>query len=513
VLSFTDPAFRRAGALALRPAWAGRTPLWALPAIPIAALVAALLPHTLGFGLAILAIGGLLALRNPAWGVYALVLSVPAQREILIAGRGTATQATMAGLVFLWWAWTAARGRPIRLPGFAVALAAYIVVMVLSLAVATSLSAGLAEIARWSVALLAFLIVVNVIRTRAEILGLLVCFVAGAAAEGALGVWQVITRQVPPSFFVGQGGDPEDLAPRAFGTIGAPNSYAGYLNLTLALAIALSLWLAGRSLRRAWAARGTGAAGPLFGLLFAGAVAALTAVTLAGLVLSFSRGGLIGLAFGLVAMAVALGRRAAPTLIAGVVGVVALAGLMVAGALPTALSERISSTIEQLQIYDVRGVAATPSTFNQIERLAHWQTAGNMYLSDPWLGVGIGNFNVTFYQFSIPGWPISRGHAHNYFLHALAETGLAGLLAYLVVLGTALAAGVRALRAARRARAGFETTLIIGAIGVLFTIIGHSVFEDLHVLNMSIHWVAVIALFYLVPPLLAPRAARGGLSA
>jgi hypothetical protein len=32
-------------------------------------------------------------------------------------------------------------------------------------------------------------------------------------------------------------------------------------------------------------------------------------------------------------------------------------------------------------------------------------------------------------------------------------------------------------------------------------------------LNMSIHWVAVIALFYLVPPLLTSRTAPGGRAA
>ena len=155
-------------------------------------------------------------------------------------------------------------------------------------------------------------------------------------------------------------------------------------------------WLVGLSLRQLWAARGTGAAGPVFALVFAGAVAALTVVSLAGLVLSFSRGGLIGLAFGLLAMAVALGRRAAPALIAGLVGVVALAGLLIAGALPTAFSERISSTIEQLQIFDVRGMTPTPSTFNQIERLAHWQAAGNMYLSTPGSASASATYNVTF---------------------------------------------------------------------------------------------------------------------
>src|SRR5262249_42598600 len=152
-----------------------------------------------------------------------------------IAGRFTATQVVMVGLLFAWWAWLAVGQRPIRVPGFAIALAAYLLVMVVSLTVATSLSDGLAEIARWPVVLLSYLIIVNTVRTRAEIIGLVICLFVGAAGEALLGLRQVITGQVPASFYVGQGSaDPDALAARAFGTIGAPNSYAGFLNLTLA---------------------------------------------------------------------------------------------------------------------------------------------------------------------------------------------------------------------------------------------------------------------------------------
>jgi hypothetical protein len=35
---------------------------------------------------------------------------------------------------------------------------------------------------------------------------------------------------------------------------------------------------------------------------------------------------------------------------------------------------------------------------------------------------------------------------------------------------------------------------------------GHSVFENLHVLNFGIHWAAVIALFYLAPRVVLPDA-------
>jgi hypothetical protein len=81
------------------------------------------------------------------------------------------------------------------------------------------------------------------------------------------------------------------------------------------------------------------------------------------------------------------------------------------------------------------------------------------------------------------------------------------------VLGVTLATGARAIGRLWTARRGFETALLIGAIGVVGTIMGHSVFENLHVLNFGIHWAAVIALFYLAPRIVLPgasAAARAG---
>ena len=489
-----------------------RMPWWYALLVAGAVGVAVFLPPQVGLGLAVLIVGGVLVLRRPAWGVYALVLSVPVQQEITLGGRATLTQATMVGLLGAWWAWTAVSSRRLIIPPFAVALGVYLTVMVASLTVAGDVRTGLAELARWTVVLLTFIIIANTIRTRREIIGLVVCFFAGATAEALLGLWQVATRQVPPSFFTGQGGDPEDLVPRGFGTIGMPNSYAGYLNLTVALGIALSVYLLIRAVREL-RARGSGVErdrrARLARLALALGVGALTAVILGGLIASQSRGGYIGLVFGVVAMALVMGPYRGRTLLALGLGAVLLVGLTVTGVLPAGLRARLESIPGQLQIYDVREVMITPENFSQVERLAHWQAAGNMFLSDPWLGIGIGNFNVAWPRFSIQGWPVSRGHAHNYYLHALAETGVAGLLAYLVVLGVALATGARAIRRLWAAGRGFETALLIGAMGVVGTIMGHSVFENLHVLNFGIHWAAVIALFYVAPRVVLPARAGG----
>jgi O-antigen ligase len=112
--------------------------------------------------------------------------------------------------------------------------------------------------------------------------------------------------------------------------------------------------------------------------------------------------------------------------------------------------------------------------------------------------VGIGNFNVLFNTFGVQGWPYSRGHAHNYYLHLLAETGIVGLTFYAVVLVTITVVAIKALRRVRAAGDIYGEAVVIGALGIFVTFTVHNIFENLHALNMGIHWGAALALFTLV---------------
>jgi O-antigen ligase len=50
----------------------------------------------------------------------------------------------------------------------------------------------------------------------------------------------------------------------------------------------------------------------------------------------------------------------------------------------------------------------------------------------PALGVGFGNYEAAYPQYRLMSWPFALGHAHNYYLNLLSETGVAGLAAYLL---------------------------------------------------------------------------------
>ena len=113
-----------------------------------------------------------------------------------------------------------------------------------------------------------------------------------------------------------------------------------------------------------------------------------------------------------------------------------------------------------------------------------------MWQEHQWLGVGVGNFNERFEEFAVhPNFDQSQGHAHNYYLHLMAESGLAGLLAYIVVLIAAMNLGWRAYKSTD----GLTRAIGIGAIGVTVVLAAHNMFEKLHVLNISVQILVVWA--------------------
>jgi O-antigen ligase len=477
--------------------WRELWPWGWLAALAVAGVISVAPPLIAGAALGGLVVAFLI-LRNPVWGAYGLVLSVPVQKAVSIdAGpvEITVTQVLFVFVLGVWWAWLALRqDRRLVVTPVAGALILFLVATLPSLWVTTSMPESLAEISRWVVTILAYVIMVNSVQTRREMNGLIVAMLVAGMSEALLGIVQAYSGFGPESFNVG------GLLTRAYGTIGAPNSFAGYINLSLPLAISLALYQVGRWRK----ARGLV---PLLerpsfvswenlrvpvGMLLVALVLFWTLMT------TLSRGAWVGLAVGVLAMVLALGKRAAAAISTLFATSVALAGLGLVGALPPTVSERFGLLVSQIAVFDPRGITPTPENYAIVERMVHWQVAGNMFLSSPWVGVGIGNFSVLFNTFGVQGWPYSRGHAHNYYLHTLAETGVVGFTFYMLMLVTAVVVGVRALRRVRAAGDGYGEAVVIGALGILVTFIVHNVFENLHALNMGIHWGAALALFTLV---------------
>jgi O-antigen ligase len=460
----------------------------------------AVVPLPVAAGLTLALVTLVLALVDPLWALCAAILSVPVQELVQLPGGLSLTQACLllaAGALIVHV--LAHPERPLRIDPIGIALAGFVWCLGLSAALTPySRAEALRETLRWTTVLLIYLLAVRALdpvattgRDRWRLGVVLVCLLAAPAANALYGIGQYLTGDGPPSFVIDAAG-----RVRAYGTIGQPNSFAGYVNqawpLVLAPIVAGLIWLR----RRCWGR----------GMVVLAGTGATAAILLFALLVSFSRGGWLGAVGGTVVVGFLimqrlagiwrrLGRRLMLAGMAGVGLVIVLGGV---GLLPDALARRVGSIAASVRLFDVRGVQINPDNFAVVERMAHLQAAWNMFGRYPLTGVGPGNYSVAFEytpraderSFTARPWYESRGHAHNYYLHIAAETGAVGGLAYVSLL---LVVGRQAWRALA-VRDLFVWSIVVGAAGVVASVVVHNLFENLHVLNMGIQLATVWAL-------------------
>lgn len=488
--------------LRARPRDAGWWPAYgrfALPALLILVITVIIvtLPAPISAGILIAPVGALLLLSYPILIPIALIASVPAQdaipipESIPVTATRAAVVASVATLPFL----LLRRREPLRWSWFLPAALLLMVVMVLSLWNADALLPGYAELYRWFVALATFWFVLQFVRTERHIVVLLGLSGLLVLAEGGIGVVQTLIGAGPSSFQIGGG------LSRAFGTFGMPNSFAAYMEVATLPLIPIVVW-AGQRVVQEWRtyrlARLQGYVASsierraLIGnLSFFMLIASSVAVGLGSIALSFSRGGWLGTIAAIGVMVVLLGRRAVFLSTLYALTLAFLFMVTAPGTVVGEVQERFEQLVDQAQIGDIRRVTVTDDNFAVVERMSHWQTAIAMWDEHPWIGVGVGNYNERFGDFAVhPEFDVSQGHAHNYYLHVLAETGLFGLLAYLTFLGAALVIGWKALRS----RDLLARSIGIGALGMTAGLVVHNMFENLHVLNISLHMMLIWAL-------------------
>lgn len=440
---------------------------WIAVAILTGAVIAGCPPRT-AITLVVAAAVVVTTMLKPAVGLAVLVATVPVQ-DAWPAALGdvtfTWTRLVLASFL-LGWGLTLAAGRNrVRIAPIAWAMAAYCLALVASVAHARDLAAWAEETYRWGVALVVFVAATSVVKARSD-----AWLVAGALGAGITGSLVVAVYQV----WTGTG--PESFAQRgllrAYGAFGEPNPFAGYLELATLPLLAIGLAMLGRNEpgRGRWVAYVTLAAAG------AGIVA---------LALTQSRGGALGFAAGIAIVAWHSFPRAGRVLI-----MAGLAVSLIALSLPQARPVRAAFGIDVL----VRSgpVQVTSDNFAAQERMAHWGAAVRMWESEPWLGVGAGNFPDRYREFT-PTWRfrIARGHAHNGYLQAAAQAGTVGLICYLALLATAWRWCRRRLtEAVHPERRG----ICVGALAVTGALAVHGMFEYLHVLSLGIVLSAVWAL-------------------
>jgi len=424
-------------------------------------------------------------LLRPTLALYGLAFAVPfgSLRELSLGGMTIgANHLLVLGLTVAWLLRMAAfrRVRLARSP-LTAALFCYLGTMAISLWAARDLVPATKEMVKWVELLLLYLFVASprdFLRASepgpGERRALVAALLLAGILQGALGIYQFVCQVGPPGFVL------LGRYMRAHGTFSQPNPFGGYLGLLLPLAYAMALTLWPEALHacqqhRLWSIT-------LWTLAILASVVMLTA-----LVMSWSRGAMLGFAIGagLVALALltsrglALGRR-----VWTVMAIIALVLLLASPALPTILPgglvERLTDFTRYLGTPDLTAIEITDENFATIERLAHWDAAWRMFAIQPWLGVGTGQYASVYPSVSLPRWEDPLGHAHNYYLNVLAEGGLLGLAGYL---GFALVALLIAWRSARKER-GWRRGLALGALGMLGHLLAHGVFDNLFVHEM-----------------------------
>lgn len=156
-----------------------------------------------------------------------------------------------------------------------------------------------------------------------------------------------------------------------------------------------------------------------------------------GIVSTFSRGGFLGLAVGIVVF-LCLQRR--PLLAASVVTALVIGGLFV-----VPISNEYYQRMDTIRTFDEVDDASARS------RLYFWGLAVEMVRDHP-MGVGLKNYEINYDRYDVSHGQYGRGRAvHSTHFQVLAETGYLGFLIYVGLIGISLTLAFRARRASSRA--------------------------------------------------------------
>jgi len=285
--------------------------------------------------------------------------------------------------------------------------------------------------------LLLYVLVLNAIRSARTLRRVVWALILAAAVLGSMSAYQELAHDYGRQFGglaqrnlerdpgatanPSQGGvlrsrERVNVANRAAGPIGDPNRYAQMLLFVLPLAF-FRMWDERRSWLR-WFAAGC------------------MLLILVGVVLTYSRGGILTLAL-LVFLLLVLGHlRWRHVLIVGILSVV-LAVIVAPG-----LLGRLSSMGSVPALLSDRKTVQTDGAVRG--RLTEMLAALNVFLDHPVVGVGPGQF-TPYYSMDYMSDPevafrrINRPRrAHNLYLEVAAETGILGLVSFLAVAGLAL---------------------------------------------------------------------------
>ncbi len=362
---------------------------------------------------------------------------------------------------------------------------------------APSFQFGLQEIIKWIEIWLVLVLVISEasqFQSKKQYIQIVVSlFLIVGFVQGLIGVWQFGLRGTGPAHFAILGN-----FYRAYGSFEQPNPFGGLMHITALLALGTltaflpQIWQLLTKVtnqvrsKKAFILPET----PWFALflLVCGGTAVLA------LLFSWSRGAWLGFAAGIAAVGFYVPKNRW-------IGFISLTGISVLllmafqlNLVPDSISQRLVGFVSDFQLGDVRGVDINDSNYSVLERLAHWQAAVDMARDQLWLGVGFGNYEPAYASYALINWPDALGHAHNYYLNILAETGIIGLSAYLFFW---IAVLVKTIRGVHN-YSGFYRGVLLGLLGCWVAISVHHLVDKLYVNNLYIQLGVLLGLLLLI---------------
>lgn len=310
-------------------------------------------------------------------------------------------------------------------PGLVALVVAFVSWSILSLVWAESRVKGLEQLQTAILVLLLIPIVYTGVTKERDVKAIAAAFVFGATVAAGYGV------ATSPTITGGAAEASEQLN-RVAGTVGDPNVLASILLAGTFLAVALAA---------------TQKRSPALRLTLIGCAL----LCLLGVILTFSRGGLIALGAAMLVTPFLVRRRAAAIggMVLVVIGIIAF----VVAFAPADAKDRLTKNDGGSGRTDI------------------WRIGWRMVDANPIAGVGVGNFQNTSVHYQIaPGAARVRTDladhpsvAHNSYLELLAEGGIVGLGLFLGVVGAALGTAVKATRRFIRERRS-DMAVLSGAV-------------------------------------------------
>lgn len=404
--------------------------------------------------------------REPAIGVGIVAATIPVQERLVVAlvpAELTVTQLTVLPLIGGWGAsWLYGRIR-VPLTPTIVVWGLVTAAMALSIVTAVDRGAWAKETYRWAIALALLAVATSAIRRFADAIPVLIGISIGIVVSASVGFLQVVTDTGPPSFSSGG-------LMRAYAWFGEPNPFAAYLEMSVLLLVPIAILLLTRKDEK-----------PLFRV----SLPVVVTVGVVALLLTQSRGGMLGFAAGGAVIAFWYARWSRIVLLAGVL--IALPVVLLTSPGKDAL-DRFTSSVATVRIDE----QTTTDNWSVHERIAHWRAGVAMFESEPLNGIGAGNFDARYREYTeIWRFRIPRGHAHNSPIQVAAQTGVIGLIPYLALF---FVAGARIARGVSQSRCARSRALALGALGVLISVAVHGQFDYLHGLSLNLSFVIALAM-------------------